>query len=68
MERFILEILNDGFSPEQANAVRGGSAISRCTCNNGAKYDCGCFSKCHCHGTGSELVCSENQLTPPTEV
>ncbi len=56
-----LEILNDGISPKEMNAVRGGAADPSCTCANGATYDCGCYSNyCVCNGKGSELKCSCN--------
>ncbi len=56
----ILKVLNEGLTPEQLNAVRGGASTNSCTCMNGATYDCGCFNDCVCHGIGSKLICSCN--------
>lgn len=39
MEKYLINILNEGFTPEQASAVRGGAAETSCTCN-GAKFHC----------------------------
>lgn len=58
MENIFLEVFNEGISPKEMNAVRGGAADPLCTCANGATYDCGCYSNCTCNGTGSNLSCS----------
>lgn len=77
MKRFLIEILNEGFTPEQANAVRGGAAETVCTCYGGANFTCTCngttfdncdcngatFS-CTCHGQGSKYVCSSYKVGP----
>jgi len=71
MGNMFLEIFNEGISPQEMNAVRGGAADPLCTCANGAVYDCGCFDNCTCDGEGSKLICSCNAptgnkgITPP---
>ena len=62
MGKVFLEIFNEGITPHEMNAVRGGSSAQSCTCASGAIYDCGCYDKCTCHGEGSKLVCSCNGL------
>jgi len=65
METF-LEIFNNGITPEEMNAVRGGAADPLCVCANGAVYDCGCFSDCICNG--AQLKCSCNAPKPDTGI
>lgn len=65
METF-LEIFNNGITPDEMNAVRGGAADPLCICANGAVYDCGCYTDCTCHGAGSQLKCSCNAPKPDT--
>lgn len=64
MDKFFLEVFNQGMSPQEMNAVRGGGAdpLGVCTCYSGATYDCGCYSDyiCTCHGGATSLVCSAN--------
>lgn len=56
----IIEVFFDGISEQEMNAVRGGAASASCVCNTAASYDCGCFDRCVCNGTGSNLICSCN--------
>ncbi len=62
MEKLFIHVFNEGISPKEMNAVRGGAADPICTCANGATFDCGCFSNvvCPCDGQGTHLVCSCN--------
>lgn len=58
MKQLVLNVLNEGFSPEEMNAVRGGGII--CTCyGSTTTYDCGCRSEviCDCF-SGASLTCS----------
>lgn len=79
MKRFLIEILNEGFTPEQANAVRGGAADNDCTCY-GAGFTCNCYNStgyqckcngttfsCTCHARGVEYKCDGFVLPPITE-
>lgn len=68
MDNIFLEVFNEGISPKEMNAVRGGAANPLCICANGAVYDCGCYSNCICDGKGSQLKCSCNYPTPDNGV
>ena len=58
MGKMFLEVFNEGISPKEMNAVRGGAADPLCTCAGGSFYDCGCYDRdCTCHGS-SQLICS----------
>lgn len=63
MNKVFLEVFNEGLSPNEMNAVRGGAADTSCKCNNGAQYDCGCYSDCDCNGEGTSLICSRDNCS-----
>ena len=63
MHKIFLDVFNEGISPKEMNAVRGGAADPLCVCANGALFDCGCYADCICNGKGSSLVCSCNSTT-----
>lgn len=64
MNKVFLEVFNEGLSPNEMNAVRGGAADSTCTCYSGGTYDCGCFNNvdCTCFASGT-LTCSRNNCS-----
>jgi len=64
MKKMFFKIFNDGISPKEMNAVKGGAADPLCQCATGATYNCGCYTDCICDGAGSSLVCSCNSTTP----
>ncbi len=61
MDDMFMEVYCEGLSPQEMNAVKGGTASPLCTCDNGGTYDCGCFSNCVCNG--STLICSCNKTS-----
>lgn len=64
MNKVFLEVFNEGLSPNEMNAVRGGAADSTCTCYSGGTYDCGCYNNvdCTCFKEAS-LVCPRNHCS-----